>query len=564
MRRAFLLTHFIGKKLKHKTLIINTASIACISFFITACGGGNGGSSTKEVKHFLDAVKLGGDTTDMDFSNSGHAFSTPSKNLSANDLDKHLSGDVAFEQAFITAPNVSFPNNDGAGPVFNDNNCNACHQRDGRANLPLLSTLQKDDSSGYYKLGNAGLFLRISIESEAINCAPKSEANCWGAPVAVPNFSDQLFHRSVAGFIRNGAGIGQADVWMKYQTHNITYPDGKTVQLSKPIFVIDNPYDAPDNPNTYNAQGHGSSRLFQSDVRIGPRIGLPVFGLGLIGAIKDDDILALADPTDSDGDGISGKPNWVCDKEKYDKCKKKGNCESNPPISLGKYGWKANTPTVAHQGLGALQGDMGVTNPLFPKESIAGTDLMAQYKEANPAYAAYKETKEGKIEANMKFSQDVVFYTETLHVPGRRNIDNPSVRKGGELFESIGCVKCHTPSYVTGKETSFSTGGKHIKSVENQVIYPFSDMLLHDMGPGLADGRKDFDANGNEWKTRQLWGIGLTKRVNPGAGFLHDGRARTLEEAILWHGGESEGIKNNFMQLNEENRQDVINFLNSL
>ncbi|HIP95365.1 MAG TPA: thiol oxidoreductase, partial [Leucothrix sp.] len=146
----------------------------------------------------------------------------------------------------------------------------------------------------------------------------------------------------------------------------------------------------------------------------------------------------------------------------------------------------------------------------------------------------------------------------------RRNIDDPNVRKGGELFESIGCVKCHTPSFVTGKETSFSTGGKHIKSVENQVIYPFSDMLLHDMGPGLADGRKDFDANGNEWKTRQLWGIGLTQRVNPGAGFLHDGRARTLEEAILWHGGESEGIKNSFMQLDADSRQQVIQFLNSL
>ncbi|HIQ16198.1 MAG TPA: thiol oxidoreductase, partial [Leucothrix sp.] len=127
-----------------------------------------------------------------------------------------------------------------------------------------------------------------------------------------------------------------------------------------------------------------------------------------------------------------------------------------------------------------------------------------------------------------------------------------------------GCVKCHTPSYITGEETSFSMGGKHIPSVENQVIYPFSDMLLHDMGDDLADGRKDFDANGNEWKTRQLWGIGMTHRVNPGAGFLHDGRARTLEEAILWHGGESEGIKDDFMKLNVTERNQLIKFLESL
>lgn len=542
--------------------------LSCTCLLMSACGGGSGGGSggsgnnTKVAKHFLDAVRLGGDTTDENFSNSGHAFSTPAKNLDDAALEQHLSGDAGFETAFTRAPNNSFMDFDGVGPVMNHTNCDACHQRDGRANLPTLSGLYEKD--GFYKLGNAGVFLRISVENSTTANAPKNESNCWGGPTPVTNYSDQLFHRSVSSFIRNAPSTGQADLWMKYETSTVTYPDGNTTELSKPLFFVDNPYDDPDDPDEYNPKVGSSSELFKSDVKMGPRIGLPVFGLGLVGAIKNEDILALSDPDDADNDGISGKPNWVCDKEKLDVCKEAGNCATNPPIGLGKYGWKANTPTAAHQGLGALRGDMGITNPLFPEESIANTELMTRYLNANPEYAEYKQTDDGKIEASLAFSQDVVFYTETLHVPARRNIDNADVRMGGEKFESLGCVSCHTPSFITGEEKSFSTGGNNIPSVENQVIYPFSDFLLHDMGPSLADGRKDFDATGNEWKTRQLWGIGMTQRVNPGAGFLHDGRARTLEEAILWHGGESESIKNEFMKLPKAERDQLIKFLESL
>ncbi len=539
------------------------------------------GNDSSNVINFLDALKLGGDTTDLNYSNSGHAYSVPSKNLDEEALNLHLTGDAAFETSFTTAPasDEAFKLFDGKGPVQNNTNCNACHQRDGRGNLPVLEHKKNLDSyilrdaNGYYKIGNASIFLRISIENDTINQVVKSEANHWGAPVAVPNFSDQLFHRGSAGIRQdeNGnsisQGSGQADVWMKYEYKTITYPDGTEIELSKPLFFVDNPYDSPDDPNTYNpitiSEG-ANSRLFQPDVRLGARIGQPVFGLGLVGAIKDEDILALADPEDSDGDGISGKPNMVFDIEKYYECKAANNCDTNAPISLGKYGWKANAPTTTHQGLGALRGDMGVTNPLFPDESIEGTDLMQSYKESDEAFASYKESSEGKIEADIDFSKAVVFYTETLHVPARRNLKDPDVRSGGELFEKVGCTKCHTPSFVTGEETSFSMDGGHIPFVENQLIFPFSDMLLHDMGDELADGRRDFDASGKEWKTRQLWGIGLTQRVNPGAGFLHDGRARTLEEAILWHGGESEEIKKEFMNRTKIEREQLIKFLESL
>ena len=548
-------------------------SLSVCALLLSACGGnGSPKSTTKSTtvdintskKHFINQKILGGDTTDVEYSSSSHAFSQPAANLKGELFDYHAEGDANFEL---------IPN--GSGPVFNHNNCNACHQRDGRDSLPVLigdreylSNYIIKDKNGWFKLNDEGTFLRISIESDAINNAPKSKDNCWGAPIAVPNFSDQLFHRGVSG-VREGAGntgAGQADVWMKYGYKTVKYPDGTEVKLSYPIFGVDNPYDAPDNPNEYNpikVEANATSRLFRPDVRIGARIGMPMIGLGLLNAIPQADILALADVNDSDGDGISGKPNWVCDKEKYDKCKDEDNCDSKKPISLGRFGWKANTPTVAHQGLGAMRGDMGVTNPLFKMENIAGTDLMKAYKKKFPNFTTYCDTD--VTDADERFAKSIVFYSETLSVPPRRNVDDPAVKEGGMLFESLGCVKCHNPSFTTAsKYTSYSVDGKEIKELENQKIYPFTDMLLHDMGDDLADGRKDFDATGNEWKTRPLWGIGATQSINPGAGFLHDGRARTLEEAILWHGGEADAIKTKFMDLEKAKREKVIKFLESL
>ncbi len=553
---------------------MNKKKIATLStllvLLLSACGNHQNSSAkddpdiNKSSEHFINQKILGGDTTDVGFSSSTHAFSQPAANLKGELFDYHLLGDANFE----LSP-------EGLGPVFNHVNCNACHQRDGRDSLPVLlgdkeylSNFIIKDKNGWYKLNDEGTFIRISIESDAINNAPKSKANCWGAPIPVPNFSDQLFHRGVVG-VRQGAantGAGQADVWMKYNFKELRYPDGTKVKLSYPIFVVDNPYDAPDEPNMYNlitVETNTSSRLFKPDVRMGVRIGMPMIGLGLLNAIPEADILALADPEDRDGDGISGKANWVCDKEKYDKCKAQGNCEQNPPLSLGRFGWKANTPTVAHQGLGAMRGDMGVTNPLFKMESTAGTELMKEYKKTHPSFKTYCDTN--ITDADEELAKSVVFYSETLSVPPRRGVDDPDVQQGGMLFESMGCVKCHHPSFTTAsKYTSYSVDGKEIKELENQKIYPFTDMLLHDMGPALADGRKDFDATGSEWKTRPLWGIGVTQTINPGAGFLHDGRAKTLEEAILWHDGEALGVKTEFMKLSKNKRDQVIKFLESL
>lgn len=549
---------------------------------LSACGSDGNGLDVVSIEinssseHYINIVRSGGDTTDIEYSGSTHAFSQPAANLSAELLALHLTGDAHFETSFIGTAVSGSTTFDGLGPVQNHTNCNACHQRDGRANLPYLPdqpTLNSyllEDDNGYFKIADAGLFLRISIENETYLNAPKTEANLWGSPMPVPGFGDQLFQRGSIGLREAGSeGSGLADMWMTYEYSTFTYPDDTSLQLSLPIFVVDNPYDAPDDPNRYNpilSEENATSRLFREDVVMGARIGMPMIGLGLLQTINEEDILSRSDINDTDGDGISGKPNWVFDKEKYDLCSSQNSCEENPPISLGRFGWKANTPTVAHQGLGALRGDMGVTNPLFRQESISGTSLLETYKAANDQFYTFEDTnQEEDLDADLAFAQALTLYSETLSVPPRRDINQTDVQIGGMLFEQIGCVKCHTPSFTTGTNSgSYATDGARIAALENQKIYPFTDMLLHDMGDGLADGRRDFDADGREWKTRPLWGIGLTKLINPGAGFLHDGRARTLEEAIIWHGGEAEEIRDRFAALSKTNRDALITFLNSL
>jgi CxxC motif-containing protein (DUF1111 family) len=255
-----------------------------------------------------------------------------------------------------------------------------------------------------------------------------------------------------------------------------------------------------------------------------------VFGLGLIELIPENYILQNQDINDANNDGISGKANYVFDMV-------------SGTTKLGRFGWKANTATILEQCAGAYNGDMGITNYIFPTETgfgqSNGSDGLADDPEISP-----------------EILQNVAFYCQTLAVPAPRNQNQDNIRKGAKIFEQIACAKCHIPKMQTG----FST----ITALSNQIIFPYSDMLLHDMGEGLADNRPDFLANGNEWKTRPLWGIGLTNVVNNHTHFLHDGRAKNLTEAILWHGGEAENSKLKFKQLSTTDRENLLAFLNSL
>lgn len=541
-----------------KTMSYRVPAVLAVAILtaLGGCGGGGSSSGGSSPPASVEPVwarvtASGGDTTNVASNQSSSGFDTPATNLSGMQLDLHLLGDAEFEVKFIKAPSVDFPDNDGVGPVFNNDACIECHTRDGRGNY--TSTALGAPLGDWTKLGtNETIFLRVSVGPDAGSCVPDT-LNSYCAPEAVPGFTSQLFHRGVLGLRQDGADFsGQADVYVKFETSEVTYGDGSTQTLYKPVFEIRNPYDS-----SGEAPGDNTppvSRLLQADVMTSPRMGLPVFGLGLLEAIPEADILALADPNDADGDGISGKPNYVFDPVKF----MQGDPE---PVSLGRFGWKASTPSVAVQGSGAYRGDMGVTNYLFPDESIVGTPLHDAYLAINPADDGQMGAEVG--EAVVKA---VMFYSSTLAVPARRNVDDATVLRGATLFEQADCVACHHPSFTTGTHPGIwgPSGTLTVPEVEGQTIYPFTDMLLHDMGDDLADNRPDFLADGREWKTRPLWGIGLTHTVNLLAGFLHDGRARSLEEAILWHGGEAEQARETFRTLSAADRDALVAFLRSL
>ncbi|MEW5823568.1 MAG: di-heme oxidoredictase family protein [Pseudomonadota bacterium] len=526
------------------------------SLLLHGCGGGGGENITVTEPpppvepSWARISALGGETTNTTGNQSSFGFDTPAANLQGDALAFHLLGDAEFETKFIKAPSTDFPRQDGLGPVFNNDACVECHTRDGRGNY--TSTALKAPLGQWTKLGGEeALFLRISVPPERGTCVAEA-LNNYCAPEKVPGFSDQLFHRGVLGLRADSPFTGQADAYVRFETSEVRYADGETVTLYKPVFQIRNPYDSPgEAPGDYVPP---LSRVLQADVMSSPRMGMPMFGLGLLEAIPESSILALADEYDSNADGISGRPNWVFDPVKQ------AHGDHNP-VSLGRFGWKASTPSVAVQGLGAYHGDMGITSYLFPQESILNTALYDSYQVLNP-----QDDGQNGTEVSEDVAKAVMFYANTLAVPARRNVEDTRVLRGAALFESARCTACHTPSFRTGPHPGVwgPSGVVPVPEVAGQTIYPFSDMLLHDMGDALADNRPDFAANGREWKTRPLWGIGLTQTVNPLAGYLHDGRARTLEEAILWHGGEAEASREAFRTMAKSDRDAMLAFLASL
>ncbi len=427
-----------------------------------------------------DRVYAGGATTI--FTNTSNAYSTPAPNLNSVDYDKHMAGDLIFESVYVTSPNNV---NQGLGPIFNNSSCISCHPRDGRAAFPN----DLDARSGF--------FLRASVPG----------INNNGGPIPVPGFGLQIQNQAIFGY------QPEARFNVTYTEIVETLADGTKIILKKPHYsLVDTYISLPNN------------------VLISPRIGSPVFGLGLLEVIPEQDILASQDLTDANGDGIYGKANMVYD-------------ITTGTTKLGRFGWKANTATLLEQCAGAFVHDMGITNYLFPSETgynqSNGNDLLVDDPE---------------IENDIL--DLVTFYTQTLAVPAPRNVESLTVRNGARIFEQIKCAVCHTPQQKTGYSP--------IDALAFQTFYPYTDMLLHDMGEELADNRPDFLASGREWKTRPLWGIGFQYLVNGHTHFLHDGRAKNITEAILWHGGEALYSKNEFKKLSTKDRNDLLTFLNSL
>lgn len=427
------------------------------------------------------AALAGGATTI--FSAASQAFELPAPNLDGARLDKHLAGDVAFGDSFVTAPAPVFS---GLGPIFNNNACDRCHPKNGRGRPPREG--EKPSS----------MFLRVSL--------PGTDP-ITGGPLAVPGMGTQLQHRANFGVPPEG------DVVMSEEFSDGVFGDGEAFELRRLHFQIENPVQPL--PDT---------------VLTSPRTAIPVFGRGLLEAIDEDTILGFADEDDADGDGISGRPNRVWDMVQQQ-------------TALGRFGWKANNPNLLQQAFTAYNQDMGVTNPFLPQESAFG-----QIQDDGFA---------DDPEIDLETVDVATFYVQTLAVPARRNLDDPQVQHGEDLFHEAQCTGCHIPTFRTGVLAG-------VPEVSNQTIHPYTDLLLHDMGDGLADGRPDFLATGREWRTPPLWGIGLTLRAQGHTFFLHDGRARNLTEAILWHGGEAEAAREAFRLMPVNEREALLAFLESL
>lgn len=433
-----------------------------------------------------DSPLSGGETTV--FNTSREAFAKPAANLPTEQLRDFTFGNKMFNTKWVTAP-ASVTSLDGLGPTFNRMSCAACHFKDGRGRPPH----SPDEPM-------KSMLVRLSIPGMATD----------GGPMPHPVYGGQLNDNAIQGVPAEGIAK------IVYDEIEGQYADGTKYALRKPNYEFMN--------LAFGALG--------DDIMFSPRVAPAVFGLGLLEAVPEDTILRRADPDDKDGDGISGRPNYVW------------NAIHNKK-TLGRFGWKANVATLQQQDSGAALGDMGITTSLFPNQNCPG----AQKKCQAAPHGGEPEMSDMQLDK-------MTFYVSTLGVPARRDVTVEQVMAGARLFEKASCAKCHTPKTLTGKHT--------IAALANQDIQPFTDLLLHDMGEDLADNRPDYEATGREWRTPPLWGIGLVETVNKHTNFLHDGRARNLEEAILWHGGEAENSKEMFETMNKEERDSLLAFLNSL
>jgi CxxC motif-containing protein (DUF1111 family) len=411
-------------------------------------------------------------------------------------------GNGLFRKLWVTAPS-STASSDGLGPLFNARSCQSCHLKDGRAHPP----------TGPHDPAN-GMFLRLSVPAEVSDLPPPvAEIEGYLATLPEPTYGGQLQDFGVPGL------RGEARMGIAYEEVPVTLGDGEVVSLRRPAYGVEDAAYGPIDPATM----------------ISPRVASQMIGLGLIEAVPEADVLALADPDDADGDGISGRPNIVW------------SAAAGRPM-LGRFGHKAGEASIRDQASAAFAGDIGISTSLHPDGSGDCTEAQAACRGLPVG---------GEPEADDTVLDLVTFYSRNLAVPARRDPGDRQVLKGKRVFYAAGCPACHQPKFVTDR-----LDGQPEQSF--QLIWPYTDLLLHDMGEGLADGRPEARATGSEWRTAPLWGIGLTETVTGRASYLHDGRARTLMEAILWHGGEAQTARDTVAQLPKAEREALIRFLESL
>lgn len=396
----------------------------------------------------------------------------------------------------------------GRGPTSNAQACTTCHAGNGRGVAPGTEVANLDGPDGPTMDSHIpvrfepapNLVLRLSVPGSGPNDGPNPHVH----------YGDQLQNFGVKGVVPV-----EGTFEVTWQEQPFRFPDGESVTLRRPLIKLHNlAYGALD-----------------ATTMISARMPPAVIGLGLLEAIPEATLLALAS-IDKPG-GVKGRPNYVWDPERGQSV-------------LGRFGLKANHPTLKEQVAAAFINDLGLSNPLYPAQNCPEIQTSCQ-----------EQMVSGRPEITALRLNATVLYLRSLMVPARRNLDDPRVARGEALFTQVQCAACHIPALKTGEFAAFP-------QVANQTIRPYSDLLLHDMGEALADNRPDYQAGGREWRTPPLWGIGLSEQVNGAGAFLHDGRARTFAEAVLWHGGEAQAARAGFIALPKADRDALSAFLDSL
>ncbi len=413
------------------------------------------------------------------------AYSQPLPGLSEEQQQAFLRGRSLFRQSWVPLPSDG-ERAGGLGPLYNRLACVSCHARNGRGKAPLTPDERMQS-----------MLLRLSLPGHQRH----------GGPRPHPVYGDQLNEEGIPGV----PGEGRAE--LHWEDSTVALADGEQVTLRRPRIHV-------------TELGYGPL----GPVLMSARVGQPVYGLGLLQAVPDARLHALAHQPQPDG--IHGQTNRVWDVQAQ-------------RTRDGRFGWKANQPSLRQQIAGALHGDLGVTSSLYPQQNCS------------PRQTACRAVPHGpQPELGAAQLDDLHSYLSLLAPPTQRNPDDPQVRLGQTLFAASRCTACHRPQ--------LETGASPFAPLARRRIAPYSDLLLHDMGPGLADARPDFRASGSQWRTPPLWGIGLSDEIGEDSGYLHDGRARTLQEAVLWHGGEARLARQRYTALPQSDREALLAFLRSL
>jgi CxxC motif-containing protein (DUF1111 family) len=506
---------------------------------LTACGSGGDGSSDDVVDSTdgnespappptQQAEHLSGGTTSVTDS-SADAFSERSANMTDIDRVKTFNlGNDFFENPWV-AGSASTSSRDGVGALFNNNACQDCHIRDGRGHAPNVSATE--DGTDF-----SSILLKAARSSISAADAALMQQSLL-AKVPDSSVGGQLQHDANATIIR------EVDLSVSYTDVPVQFADGVTMILRKPVWALTSNYA-------------GSGYDFDADSVFSARVAPPMIGMGLLALIPQADITINEDPADGNGDGVSGKANYVWS-------------VAEQTVLLGRFGWRAGQPSVLEQSAGAFVNDMGLTSRLQLTENCRPhqADCLAA-PNGNGDSNTDSTDASYDYEVSDTILDAVAFYASHLSVPQRRDAYSEEVQAGKTLFNEAGCSACHIEQYQTGSSTEHP-------ELANQTIFPYTDLLLHDMGEDLADFSIDnspaadsvqveFLASAREWRTPPLWGLGLTQTVDPQATFLHDGRARSILDAVLWHGGEAQNAKQKLLQMSSEQREQLLAFLNDL